>query len=44
MRKIIVAHPDKQHSFYLASALQKNEELYRYITTVYCKDDSITQK
>ena len=37
MEKIIVAHPGRQHSFRLATALKKNDMLYKYITTVYDK-------
>lgn len=42
--KIIVAHPGKQHSFKLASALKKNNMLFKYVTTVYDKDNSILMK
>lgn len=40
--KIIVAHPAQQHSYRLASALQKAGVLYKYITTVYYKKGSLT--
>lgn len=40
---IIVAHPGKQHSFELAEALKKEGLLFKYITTVYLKDKSITK-
>lgn len=39
--KVIVAHPGKQHSFYLASSLKEEDILFKYITTVYDKDKSI---
>ncbi len=42
--KVIVAHPGKQHSFRLASALKKNGMLCRYVTTVYDKDSSFVMK
>ena len=40
--KIIVAHPGKQHSFQLATALKNEDMLYKYITTVYDKKGSLT--
>jgi len=40
--KIIVAHPGKQHSFQLATALKQNGMLYKYITTVYDRPGSFT--
>ena len=39
-KKIIVAHPGKQHSFRLATALKKKGILFKYLTTVYYKQDS----
>lgn len=39
--KIIVAHPGRQHSFRVAKALKENGMLYKYVTTVYNKDNSI---
>lgn len=36
--KVIVAHPGKQHSFRLATALKKENLLLSYITTVYDKN------
>ena len=39
--KIIVAHPGKQHSYRLASALKKEGSLKYYITTFYAKDSSV---
>ena len=40
--RIIVAHPHKQHSFQLATALEKKGVLFAYATTVYQKEKSIT--
>ena len=40
--RIIVAHPNRQHSFRLASALKRNGWLCKYITTVYDKNNSLT--
>lgn len=42
-KRIIVAHPSKQHSFYTATALKKSGMLYKYITTVYDKPRSFTR-
>ena len=42
--KIIVAHPGRQHSFRVATALQHNGMLKKYVTTVYDKDSSILMK
>lgn len=42
--KVIVAHPGKQHSYRLASALKKSGDLLCYCTTVYDKDHSILMK
>lgn len=42
--KVIVAHPGKQHSFRLATALNRNNMLEAYITTVYNKKSSIGMK
>jgi glycosyltransferase involved in cell wall biosynthesis len=39
--KIIVGHPFKQHSFELATALEKKEMLYAYCTTVYDKPGTV---
>lgn len=39
-KKIIVAHPGRQHSFRLATALKKNDMLAYYITTIYNKESS----
>ena len=41
MKKVIVAHPFRQHSFWLASALKKENNLFAYCTTVYDKDKSL---
>lgn len=41
-KKIIVAHPGKQHSFRIAEALKKKGILFKYITTVYYKENSFT--
>ena len=38
--KIIVAHPGRQHSFRLATALKKNDMLLYYVTTIYNKKSS----
>ena len=42
--KIIVAHPGQQHSFRVAKALKEAGLLYKYVTTVYDKDDSLLMK
>ena len=42
--KVILMHPGKQHSFRVASALKQSGLLYKYITTVYDKEDSIMMK
>jgi len=39
--RIIVAHPGKQHSYRLASALKKDGSLTYYITTFYAKESSM---
>jgi glycosyltransferase involved in cell wall biosynthesis len=41
-KKVIVIHPDRQHSLQTALALQKSGCLYKYITTVYLKKNSIS--
>lgn len=38
--RIIVAHPGKQHSFRLATAVQKSNSLLYYVTTLYNKKNS----
>lgn len=40
--KIIVAHPQQQHSYRLATALKKRGELGAYATTVYMKPHNLT--
>lgn len=40
--KVVVAHPGKQHSYQLATALEKKGMLHAYLTTVYDKKGSIT--
>ena len=42
--RIIVAHPGRQHSFRVATALQHYDMLDHYATTVYDKDSSILMK
>lgn len=42
--KVIVAHPGRQHSFRVATALKKSGMLYKYVTTVYDKDESFLMK
>ena len=41
--KIIVAHPGKQHSFHTAVALDRQQRLEKYITTIYDKPLSLTR-
>lgn len=40
--RIIVSHPDQQHSYRLAAALKKQGALLKYLTTVYYKKKSWT--
>lgn len=40
--RVIVIHPDRQHSLQTALAMQKSGCLYKYITTVYLKKNSIS--
>lgn len=40
--RVLVAHPGKQHSFRLATALDREGLLYKYSTTVYLKPYSLT--
>lgn len=40
--KVIVAHPQQQHSYRLATALERRGELCKYVTTVYMKPGSLT--
>lgn len=44
INKVIVAHPDKQHSFRLATALKQKGVLLKYITTIYDKPSSLTNR
>lgn len=39
--KIVVAHPGRQHSFHVATALEHYDMLHSYATTVYDKETSI---
>lgn len=41
--KVIVAHPGRQHSFRLASALKKAGMLDRYVTTIYDKPTPVNR-
>lgn len=41
MKKVIVAHPGKQHSFQTATALKEHGLLLKYVTTVYDKKFSL---
>ncbi|MDN5372918.1 MAG: hypothetical protein PWR19_1964 [Carnobacterium sp.] len=43
-KKVVIAHPGKQHSFRIATALKKEQMLYKYITTVYNSDKSLIMK
>lgn len=40
--KVLIAHPAQQHSFRTAVALKNSGNLFKYITTVYDKENSIT--
>ena len=42
--RIIVAHPGQQHSYRLASALNRYGCLFSYITTVYNKKNGFVVK
>ena len=42
--KVLVAHPGRQHSFRVATALQHYGLLDKYVTTVYDKDSSLLMK
>jgi len=44
MKKVIIAHASKQHSFHTAIALKRAGVLYKYITTVYDKPTSLTAR
>lgn len=41
MKKVIISHPFKQHSFRTAIALEKTGKLYAYCTTVYDKKHTV---
>lgn len=41
-KKVIIAHPGRQHSFHLADALKKRGLLSHYVTTVYDRQGSWT--
>ena len=41
-KKILIAHPGRQHSFRTATALKKAGLLDKYVTTVYYKDGNLT--
>lgn len=43
MKKIIVAHPEKQHSHRLAKAIHGYGMLEEYVTTVYYKNKNLTK-
>lgn len=43
-KKVIIAHPGRQHSFRVASELKHNNMLCKYITTVYDSDKSYIMK
>lgn len=43
-KKVILAHPGRQHSFRVASELKHNNMLYKYITTVYDSNKSYIMK
>lgn len=40
-KKVIVAHPFRQHSFNVATALEQENMLFAYCTTVYDKPESL---
>ena len=42
MSKVIVAHPNKQHSFFTATGVKESGLLFKYITTVYDRPGAIT--
>lgn len=42
--KVLLVHPGKQHSFETAKALKEAGVFYKYVTTVYDKDNSLTNK
>lgn len=42
--KVLLVHPGKQHSFETAKALKEAGVFYKYVTTVYDKEKSLTRK
>lgn len=42
--KVLVAHPGKQHSYRMATALKKDNLLDVYVTTIYYKNHNLTSK
>lgn len=42
--RIIVAHPGRQHSFRIATALKEKNLLFKYVTTVYDKENSLIMR
>ena len=42
--KVLLVHPGKQHSFETAKALKDAGVFYKYITTVYDRPSSLTNK
>jgi glycosyltransferase involved in cell wall biosynthesis len=43
-KRVLVAHPGKQHVFQLVTALEREGLLHSFVTTIYDKEDSITSK
>jgi len=44
MTEVVISHPAQQHSFALACAMEEMNADYKYITTVYNKKGSITNR
>lgn len=44
MKKILLVHPGTQHSFRVATALKESGMLFKFVTTVYNKDNSKLMK
>ena len=42
--KVIVAHAERQHSFFLATAMKQAGILDKYITTIYDRPQSLTNR
>lgn len=42
--KVLLVHPGKQHSFETVKALKDAGVFYKYVTTVYDKENSLTEK